>query len=140
MQTFHSSASRSALPVADSIPTGNLDTMVLPDLRFAGAVDNTSGLRMPLLPDNYGAAHVTTGAAGEESTASMPAIVAADPEKVSPSTPLSSVEGINMDSIELKFVHESHGAAATEEEHSHMLRDLWKGMVDDVLGPTKKTG
>jgi hypothetical protein len=144
MQTFHSSASRSAVPVV--VPTGNLDTMVLPDLSFIGAVDSPS-LRMPLLPDNYGAAHIATGAAaaaGEESTAFMPTIVAADPEKVSPSTPLSAVEGINMDSIELKFVHEAYGgsdagAAAAEEEHSHMLKDLWKGMVDDVLGPAKKT-
>lgn len=134
MQTFHSSASRSATVV----PSLNLDAMVLPDLGGPVGVDASSGLRMPLLPDNYGAAHVSEVAETSD-MAQMPSIVAADPEKVAPSTPLSSVEGINLDGVELKFAHEGQQSVEAEaDEHSHMLRDLWKGMVDDVLGPATR--
>lgn len=128
MQTFHSSASASS-PAPTST---NLDATVLPSLDFESTVVS-SGFRMPLLPDNYNTAHGPTTADGPVTKAS---IVAADPEVVAPGTPLSAVEGINLDGIELKFVHEQE---AQPEEHSSMLKDLWKGMVDDVLGPAKKT-
>jgi hypothetical protein len=86
---------------------------------------------MPLLPDSYGAAHP---APEVDLPISIPSssIVAINPETVVPATPLSTLRGI-LDTVELKFVHEEPAAAAQQESQG-MIRDLWKGMVEDVLG------
>ncbi|KAL7795972.1 hypothetical protein V8C37DRAFT_372692 [Trichoderma ceciliae] len=128
MQTFSSVAVSSA-----SVPSAHLDAAVLPGL---GSLTSTSSFsdilpRMPLLPDNYGAAHPVPEADLPVSIASS-SIVAVNPDKVVPATPLSSLRGV-LDTIELKFVHEAP-AAAVQEESQGMIRDLWKGMVEDVLG------
>lgn len=130
MQTFHSSASQVAVP-----PT-HLDAMVLPSMNFA-ASEPPAGPRVPLLPDNYGAAHMVPPPA-PEAAFSKPTIFAAEPDRVAPSTPLSAVEGLALDGVELKFVHDAP-AAADAAEPSNMIRNLWAGMVDDVLGPIPKT-
>lgn len=129
MQTFHSSASKV------SAPTMHLDAMILPSMDFARADAVPSGPRVPLLPDNYGAAHVVPPPA-PDAAFSKPTIFAAEPDRVAPSTPLSAVEGLSLDGIELKFAHDVPAEAA---EHGNMIRDLWKGMVDDVLAPMPKT-
>lgn len=126
MQTFHSSASQVGVP-----PT-HLDAMILPSMDFSEPL--AAGPRVPLLPDNYGAFH-TPAAPVPEAAFSKPTIFAAEPDRVAPATPLSAVEGLSLDGIELKFVHDVPAAA----EQGHMIRDLWKGMVDDVLGPVPKT-
>ncbi|PHH85002.1 hypothetical protein CDD83_1043 [Cordyceps sp. RAO-2017] len=104
----------------------------------------TAGPQVPILPDNYSsAARGPADAPGHGPAAPEVSIVAADPDNVLPGAPLSAMEGISLDSVELKFVHEhAHhpGPPADSQEHSGgMIRDLWKGMVDDVLGPARKT-
>ena len=135
MQTFHSSASQVGVP-----PT-HLDAMILPTMDFSSAAPVAASPRVPLLPDNYGAAHALAPSAPEVAF-SKPTIFAAEPDRVAPATPLSAVEGLSLDGIELKFAHDApaaDGSGSTAAEHGHMIRDFWKGMVDDVLGPVPKT-
>lgn len=131
MQTFSSVAS-------SSTPSAHLDAAVLPGL---GSLSSSSASfdalpRMPLLPDNYGAAHPAPEADLPVSIASS-SIVAVNPENVAPATPLSSLSGV-LDTIELKFVHEQPAATAAQDEGSQgMIRDLWKGLVEDVMGSSQ---
>ncbi|KAM0249505.1 hypothetical protein ACHAQJ_009053 [Trichoderma viride] len=131
MQTFSSAA-------ISSTPSFNLDTAVLPGIGSLTSASAFSDVlpRMPLLPDNYGAAHPAPDA---DLPISIPSssIVAVNPEKVAPATPLSSLQGV-LDTVELKFVHEEPAAAAQEESQG-MIRDLWKGLVEDVLGSDQQT-
>ncbi|KAF1730053.1 hypothetical protein ACQRIT_001830 [Beauveria bassiana] len=135
MQTFHSSASQVGVPPL------HLDAMILPSMDFASssaATAATTGPRVPLLPDNYGAAHAPAPPV-PEAAFSKPTIFAAEPDRVAPATPLSAVEGLSLDGVELKFVHDAPAGESSADEHGHMIRDFWKGMVDDVLGPVPKT-
>ncbi|KAL5092706.1 hypothetical protein Trisim1_000444 [Trichoderma cf. simile WF8] len=128
MQTFSSSAS-------SATPSSHLDAAVLPGL---GSLSSSASFadvlpRMPLLPDNYAAAHPAPAADMPISIASS-SIVAVNPDTVLPATPLSSLSGV-LDTVELKFVHEEPAAVAADEGQSQgMIRDLWKGMVEDVFG------
>ncbi|KAL6829099.1 hypothetical protein J3E69DRAFT_228605 [Trichoderma sp. SZMC 28015] len=128
MQTFSSSAS-------SATPSSHLDAAVLPGL---GSLSSSTAFadvlpRMPLLPDNYAAAHPAPAADMPVSIASS-SIVAVNPDTVLPATPLSSLSGV-LDTIELKFVHEEPAAVAQDDGQSQgMIRDLWKGMVEDVFG------
>ncbi|POR37247.1 Uncharacterized protein TPAR_02559 [Tolypocladium paradoxum] len=135
MQTFHSTAPSAAMHTSST----HLDAAVIPSMRdLAGPSAADAGPRVPLLPDNYSAAHGPTGSDGPVHVPEI-SIVAADPENVVPATSLSEVQGISLDGVELKFVHEGQHHSLREEEGSGgMIRDLWKGMVDDVLGPAKK--
>lgn len=124
MQTFTSSASRPA-------QSRGMDNMILPDM------DNTqsyaSKLRVPILPDNY---HVQSAPLPAEEPVVLVGqinVVAADPEKVSVAA-LTEVEGMTLDGVELKFAHE----APKKQPEQGMLKDLWKGLVDDVLGGSNK--
>ncbi|KAL6905005.1 hypothetical protein GGI43DRAFT_398658 [Trichoderma evansii] len=127
MQTFSSVAS-------SSTPSAHLDAAVLP--AFSSLNSSTSFAdalpRMPLLPDNYSTAHPAPDA---DLPVSIPSssIFAVNPENVLPVTPLSSLNGV-LDTVELKFVHEAPTPAAAQEESQGMIRDMWKGMVEDVFG------
>ncbi|KAM3510817.1 hypothetical protein MY11210_005538 [Beauveria gryllotalpidicola] len=133
MQTFHSSASQVGVPPL------HLDAMILPSMDFpSSTAAAATGPRVPLLPDNYGAAHAPAPPV-PEAAFSKPTIFAAEPDRVTPATPLSAVEGLSLDGIELKFVHDAPAGESSADEHGHMIRDFWKGMVDDVLGPVPKT-
>ncbi|TFB07679.1 hypothetical protein CCMA1212_001115 [Trichoderma ghanense] len=131
MQTFSTSTSTS------SKPSANLDAAILPNFTTSSSSSTFSDLpRMPLLPDAYSAAHPAPAADPPVSIASS-SIVAINPDAVVPATPLSSLSGV-LDTVELKFVHEpepvSKGVDAEEGGSQGMIRDLWKGMVEDVLG------
>ncbi|KAH8671057.1 hypothetical protein BX600DRAFT_237636 [Xylariales sp. PMI_506] len=125
MQTFSSSSSRPR-----AVEQHSIDYAVLPSWESLQApqTDSASRLRVPLLPDNFLAHH-----APEASDAPLPmpeiSVVAADPENVSISA-LTEVEGMGIDGVELKFAHEG----PVVEREPGMLTDLWKGLVDDVLG------
>ena len=123
MQTFHSSASTAA-------PVFHLDTTRLPSLGADAPGASDFGIRVPLMPDNYSAQHVPLTA---EAPVSIPqiSIVAADPSNVVAANALSEIEGIGLDGVELKFVYDSQPA---QQEEVGMLKDIWRGMVDDVLG------
>jgi hypothetical protein len=89
-------------------------------------------MRMPLLPDNFLTSHPPESLAAD-SALPMPeiSIVAAHPETVV-AAPLSEIEGMTMDGVELKFAHE--GPGQTEREQQGMLTNLWNGLVEDVFG------
>ncbi|KAL7926133.1 hypothetical protein ACQKWADRAFT_174996 [Trichoderma austrokoningii] len=129
MQTFSSSASSASTPAA------HLDATVLPAFSSFNAPASFADVlpRMPLLPDNYGAAHPAPEA---DLPVSIPSssIVAVNPDNVVPATPLSSLSGV-LDTVELKFMYDEPApSAAAQDESQGMIRDLWKGMVEDVFG------
>lgn len=101
---------------------------------LAGASKADLGPRVPLLPDNYGAAH--SPIASDATARPEVTIVAANPDNVVPGAPMSGVEGISLDGIELKFMYDEGGQPQKEE--GGMIRDIWKGMVEDVFGGAPK--
>ncbi|KAK4191472.1 hypothetical protein QBC35DRAFT_14144 [Podospora australis] len=137
MQTFHHSAPK---PFALSQPT--VDALVLPNLAAeAVSYDPYSNIRVPLLPDNFAGPPAGTRAPeASDLPLSKPEIlvVAANPEQVLPSA-LTEVEGMGVDGVELKFAHWPEEAEQQEsfEMGQGMIRDLWKGLVDDLAGGKK---
>ncbi|KAI0134660.1 hypothetical protein BJ170DRAFT_210780 [Xylariales sp. AK1849] len=131
MQTFTSTATRGAR--ADP---GATHLALLPSLESLEApeADPFSRLRVPLLPDNFLAQHAPEAV---DEPLPMPeiSVIAANPETVAVSA-LTEVEGLGVDGVELKF---AHGKSAQEPEPG-MLRDLWKGLIDDVLGGGQNKG
>ncbi|KAI1211763.1 uncharacterized protein F4807DRAFT_418955 [Annulohypoxylon truncatum] len=125
MQTFTTSAPKAALA-----NTTTMDQIIFPgSASLDGSRDDPfAHLRVPLLPDNSATHHTPDVADGPIAPAQI-SIVAANPELVSPSA-LTEVEGMGIDGVELKFAHEE---AQSEQEHG-TLTDIWKGLVDDVLG------
>lgn len=126
MQTFSTTAT------ASQTPTTHLDAAILPNLHESSVSEPE--LYMPLLPDNYGAFHVLETAEVKSPAAT---ILAANPENVVPGAPMASIEAINLDGVELKFAHEDNAAAEQETERG-FLGDIFRGMVDDVFGASKK--
>ncbi|KAM0432378.1 hypothetical protein ACHAPT_004921 [Fusarium lateritium] len=127
MQTFHSSA-------PSRTPATHVDTTVLPKIHPIPS-SNEPIPRVPLLPDNYGAFHHSLSDAADLARGNRPIIFAVDPDVVVPGAPMADMESINLDNVELKFAHEPEPVAATEDgENSTFLRDMWRGMVDDVFG------
>lgn len=132
MQTFTSSAPQAAAAQATA---KTMDNMIFPgSAALEGASsDPFAHLRVPLLPDNSVAHHAPETSDGPVAPAQI-SIVAANPELVSPAA-LTEVEGMGVDGVELKFVHEE---AAAAEEQPNMLTGLWNGLVDDVIGGHQK--
>lgn len=150
MQGFHTTQ-HPRRPQAGPAPHNPMDFAVLPgaDLLSAGtsaaSASSASALdhhhhhqiRVPLLPDNFAPARSpTVGHAPEVPDAPLAApeivVLAADPSRVNAVSPLSEVEGMGPDGVELMFVHDDHAAGG--ESAGGMLRGLWDGVVDDVLG------
>lgn len=132
MQTFSSSAPRAVAADLHSV-----DHTILPSFAsLAGPklTDYASHLRVPILPDNF-VVHNPPEAIDEPLPHPEINVVAADPEKVYVSS-LTEVEGMTVDNMELKFAHEG----PKKEQERGMLRDLWKGLVDDVAGSNPNTG
>ncbi|KAG5932898.1 hypothetical protein E4U53_001155 [Claviceps sorghi] len=140
MQTFHSasaSASASAAPALHT--TSHIDAAVLPSAALLYTSPSRSGdePRVPLLPDNYAAAHGPI-TAKEADPLPKVTIVAANPDNVVPGAPNAGVEGIGLDGVELKFLYDEGSLPRGEPASGGMIRDIWKGMVDNVLGGTAK--
>lgn len=145
MQSFHTTQK----PFARA-DTSTIDFAFLPALDHPGFADNlnTAALRMPLLPDNVETERAPTLFAPEAIDEPLKApeivVMAADPAAVNVVSALSEVEGMGPDGIELRFGfgRGGGGAAAGEEEAGEefaggMLKGLWNGLVDDVLGAPK---
>lgn len=132
MQGFHSSA----VPAA-RIEVPSMDFTVLPIMDMGSASDMAHAIRVPFMPDNFTPDRSTLSA--EAPDAPLPAaeisVVAAHPDKVL--SALTEVEGIGLDGVELKFVHERAPATRSSDGHS-MITDVWHGMLDDVFGGQKK--
>ncbi|OIW23721.1 hypothetical protein CONLIGDRAFT_719324 [Coniochaeta ligniaria NRRL 30616] len=129
MQTFTTTSSPSAR--AD---TSSIDFAIMPSPSSLYTVSSPPTLRVPLLPDSFTLAH-----APETLDAPLPkpeiSVVAASPENVLAVSPLTEVEGMGADGVELGFVHGLGGKEA--EAEGGMIRDLWKGLMEDVFGEEK---
>lgn len=122
MQTFSSSASSRA-------PVAHHDTVVLPKIH--PIPDTNEPLpRMPFLPDNYGAFHHSLTDA-TDITPHGGTIVAANPDAVVPGAPMVPIEGIRIDSVDMKFMHEQQ---PEETDSNTFLTDMLRSMADDILG------
>ncbi len=139
MQTFHSSSSRKTASPSD--------VTVLPSYEaLYGSSNSSPEMTIPIMPDV--SSNLSSGGYHSLCEPSLdprqPTIVAADPERVMPAKPFSEVDTVGLDGVELKFAHEgaSSSSSAELDPSSHqggMLRDMWKGMVEDILGePAKK--
>ncbi|KAI1420405.1 hypothetical protein F5Y12DRAFT_788297 [Xylaria sp. FL1777] len=122
MQTFSSTA-------ASNATAKSVDNIVFPGSAiFEGAnQDPFNSLRVPLLPDNVAFQHAPESTDGPATVHDI-SIIAAKPDVVSPSA-LTEIEGMGMDGVELKFIHDAEPA----EQTPGVLTDLWRGLVDDVL-------
>ncbi|KAK1998917.1 hypothetical protein LX36DRAFT_575411 [Colletotrichum falcatum] len=131
MQTF------AASPASAGSPISSMDFTTLPmSYEPLPAVNEFAGMRMPLLPDAFTTKHRSLyeqAPAAEVLPSSRPeiSVVAAHPENVTTAAALTEVEAFGVDGVELKWAHESEVAA---EQAQPGLRDLWKGLVDDVMG------
>ncbi|KAM0344637.1 hypothetical protein ACHAPU_007411 [Fusarium lateritium] len=127
MQGFHSSTPSRA-------PVNHVDTMVLPKIH-ATPSPNEPLPRMPLLPDNYGAHHSSISDATDLSTGNRPVILAMDPDVVVPGAPMATMDAVNMDGVDVKFIHEqpAQETKAADSDRSTFLSDIFRGMVDDVF-------
>ncbi|KAL2192003.1 hypothetical protein L209DRAFT_748776 [Thermothelomyces heterothallicus CBS 203.75] len=141
MQTFHHSAPKPAAP-----SFGTMDRAVLPDL-FAlheaadAAHDPYAHIRVPLLPDNRNPPPRQPEAADGPLPPPEILVVAANPEQVLPSA-LTEVEGMGVDGVELGFAHLLGREESEKESYemgAGMIRDLWKGMVEDVFGSSSSS-
>ncbi|KAK3685784.1 hypothetical protein B0T22DRAFT_466513 [Podospora appendiculata] len=135
MQGFHHSA-----PRPTRLDTSSIDFAYLPDLQAESAsYDPYAHIRVPLLPDNYAGPPSFMARPAEQPDAPLAAgqifVIAANPDTVLPAA-LTEVEGMGVDGVELKFAHEWDAPADTHsrELEGGMIRDMWKGLVDDVFG------
>ncbi|RWA09268.1 hypothetical protein EKO27_g5827 [Xylaria grammica] len=127
MQTFATTATPNATATS-------IDNIVFPGSAvFEGAnQDPFSNLRVPLLPDNVAFQHSPESTDGPATVHDI-SIVAANPDLVSPSA-LTEIEGMGMDGVELKFIHDAEPA----DEGS--FTNIWRGLVDDVLNQQSNKG
>lgn len=142
MQSFHNTATPRAR--AD---TSTIDFAFLPALSEP-LPSSSPALRYPLLPDNFAASAASAPAAlfapeAVDAPLAAPQILVLDPEADVVSA-LSEVEGMGPDGVELRFGEMARGGGEEGEEGGEyaggMLTDLWKGLVDDVLGAGAKGG
>ena len=127
MQTFTTSA-----PKETDTPT--VDRMVIPFATGSSSTDDSFHIRVPLLPDNSVTQYAPEEVDGPIASPRI-SIVAANPETVAP-VALGEVEGMGVDGVELKFVHQGRPG----EQQTGTLKDIWKGMVDDVFSSSNSGG
>ncbi|KAL2023768.1 hypothetical protein VTK56DRAFT_1035 [Thermocarpiscus australiensis] len=141
MQTFHHSAPK---PAAPPLPT--VDRAVLPNLAdvegaSSSLYDPYAHIRVPLLPDNASPPAGLRQPEAADAPLPRPEILVVSPPgpaQVAPA-PLTEAEGmgIGVDGVELKFAHllgREEGEEGGYELGGGMIRDLWKGLMDDVFG------
>lgn len=139
MQTFNISTTspRSFTPTS-SRP---VDFAVLPSQdHLYPQSDSFSSIRVPLLPDNESPNRSDPALAPETPDGPLMTpeihVVAANPENVV--SAVSEVEGMDVHGVELGFVHSLDGVKDQVAEEGGMIRDLWKGLMEDVFGPDHK--
>ncbi|KIH86834.1 hypothetical protein SPBR_08643 [Sporothrix brasiliensis 5110] len=146
MQSFNF---RTTAPRDARLDVSTIDYAVMPSLgaeaeREAAAAASRMALRVPLLPDNYSPDRTAlNGHAPEVADGPLAqpeiVVVAAHPENVVAASALTEIEGMGVDGVELKFAHlgaeASGGSSSSDSEASGgMIRDLWKGLLDDLSG------
>ena len=145
MQTFHHSAPKPLAPTFNTIDRAILPDLFSFDTTSSSASDPYAHIRVPLLPDNASPSplHFRQPEAAD-APLRQPEIlvVAADPSRVLPAA-LTEVEGMGVDGVELGFAHLLGRETEAEESFemgAGMIRDLWRGMVEDVMGPGAGAG
>lgn len=130
MQTFTTASAARA-----RLDSSAIDYAVMPsrDALFPSS-SSEPALRMPLLPDSFNVSHKPDTPDGPVAMPEI-SVVAAHPENVSAVSALTEVEGMAADGVELRFVHELEKPKVKE---GGMIRDLWKGLMDDVFGEESK--
>ncbi|KAI6784191.1 uncharacterized protein J7T54_004737 [Emericellopsis cladophorae] len=121
MQTFSSSA-------ITRTPSAHVDAAVLPSFEFLNEAPSPLKPTVPILPDNYSLASAEAADAPLEEP--QVTILAVNPDKVLSANPFGE-----MHRADVRFVHDGVGPQG-EEQAGGMLRDLWKGMVDEVISAT----
>lgn len=128
MQTFTSSAPRES-----DAPT--VDRMVIPFATGPSSAEDSFHVRVPLLPDNFATQYAPEEVDGPIAGPRIN-VVAANPETVAP-VALGEVEGMGVDGVELKFVHQGRPGEAQQPD---TLTNIWKGLVDDVFNGSSNSG
>lgn len=150
MQGFHTTHARPAQAAAPAADPSALDFAVLPgaeDLLPSPPSSSAaySTIRVPLLPDNFAPARsATLGHGPEVPDAPLPGpeivVLAADPGRADAVSALTEVEGMGPDGAELRFAHGGGAGGgggeegAGEEYAGGVLRGIWKGLLDGVVG------
>ncbi|CAK7201689.1 hypothetical protein SEUCBS139899_004398 [Sporothrix eucalyptigena] len=139
MQTFNF---RTSTPKEARLDVSTIDYAIMPS--FAAEAAGEVALRVPLLPDNFEPnrenldGHAPEVADGPLASPQI-VVLAAHPEDVVAASALTEIEGIGIDGVELKFAHmPTVGAEASSDasgSSSGMIRDLWKGLIDDLTTP-----
>lgn len=148
MQTFNF---RTSTPRDARLDVSTIDYAVMPSFigeaeREAAAAASRMALRVPLLPDNFSPdrqnldGHAPEVADGPLASPQI-VVVAAHPENIVAASALTEIEGMGVDGVELKFAHlgaETSGSSSSKSDSDSepgMIRDLWKGLMDDLAGP-----
>jgi hypothetical protein len=123
--------------------TSTIESFVLPDISMGPPTNPFEKLRVPLLPDNY---HPNRSAdsfhAAEELDAPMPrseiSIIAAHPDNVLAAAMSEVVgnDGLDVDISQLTSGFSDH--LPTQVKEPGALKELWTGIVDDILGAAKQ--
>ncbi|TDZ15848.1 hypothetical protein Cob_v011143 [Colletotrichum orbiculare MAFF 240422] len=136
MQTFSSASAASSSAFGPS----TMDFTTLPfTAEPSPSANEFLGMRMPLLPDAFTVKHQSLyeqqAASVEDLPSSRPeiSVVAAHPENVTTAAAMTEVEGFGVDGVELKWAHDEV-APQEQQQQQPGLRELWKGLVDDVVG------
>ncbi|KAM7188289.1 hypothetical protein V8F33_010726 [Rhypophila sp. PSN 637] len=137
MQGFRTSA-----PKPTRLDTSTIDFAYLPNLHQESSYDPYLNIRVPLLPDSK---VVPTNRQPEHFDAPLPkpeiVVLAAVPGTVYTASALTEVEGMGVDGVELRFAHDLEESSSSSNNEllggQGMIKDLWKGLVDDILGPAK---
>jgi hypothetical protein len=137
MQGFQTSA-----PNHRSGDASTIESFIFPDISQEPPANPIEKLRVPLLPDNYypNRSADSFHAAEELDTAapkSEISIIAAHPDTVL-ATAMSEVvgnDGLEVDIGQLTSGFSDH--VREEVKEPGVLKELWTGIVDDILGATK---
>ncbi|CAK7270579.1 hypothetical protein SEPCBS57363_004174 [Sporothrix epigloea] len=142
MQTFNF---RTSVPKEARLDVSTIDFAVMPSLTAEAARNFT--LRVPLLPDNYKPdrqnldGHTPEVADGPLASPQI-VVVAGHPEDVVAASALTEIEGMGVDGVELQFAHlpisggTEASTSSTDSTSRGMVRDLWKGLMEDLsTGP-----
>jgi hypothetical protein len=138
MQGFRTSAPKQAAHDASTI-----DFFFFPETPEPPPTNPFAKLRVPLLPDNYTPDRSANSAHAPESLdEAVPSpeisIIASHPENV---TPAAMSEVVGNDGLDIDIGQLTAGFSSTaikELKEPGVLKELWSGLVDDILGPKRK--
>jgi hypothetical protein len=134
MQGFRTSAPKQA-----AHDNSTIDFFFLPEIPEPPSINPFSNLRVPLLPDNYNPDRSPNSSHAPESLdeavpSSEILIVASHPEDV---LPAALTEVVRNEAIDADLEELTKGFQVSETDEAKepgILKELWVGLVDDILG------